>query len=819
MFNSAYMISGICINKRLIACIAILLSATPLLSQNNDKQPAKIKSDSIIISKLADSVKAKLKFSDTSVALLLRKTEEVTQMFNTSKSLLQRGFDTADISSELPGIQEMLENISNNYNNPRLLNLRGLKNTKTLLTDNSDKLQLWQKKLFGYSDQLTSISSKLNAVVKDSTFRNLPEDTTLQNLYLKQIRSLTKEWQSIDSINKKSMLKIGLMQNNVANAFIRNNQLSDETNYHIKNFTKQLWHPEEKVIWKARTGDYEGSLGSIANHSTYITKKILSYYIENNPEDFIIEFLLAVLLFAWVIVNIKKIKKNPEDAQTIFSNAPNVSKHPVIAAIVVVFTLVPFLFNDPPPSFIILTWTVLSVLYTRILWKDYNNRQKKIWLTFLFLFIIYNSLNLLLKSTFIERWSQIGIDIFSVLFALYVIKNYKEELTLFTKYGTLILYLFIILIFIGFICNVSGCFILSKYFSSSAAFAVISAQAFFICIKIIVEFVYLHYEAYKKQSKLVAYFEFNKIKQGLINTLTVIAWLGWFAVLAKNLNFYDILFDGAEGLLFKQRKLGNITFDFWSIFIFGLIIWLSTFISKLILILFGNKGEISPGQKSRWGSSVILIRLFVLGVGIMLAFAASGIPLDKITIIIGALGVGIGFGLQNIVNNLVSGVILALERPIQVGDKIEVDTKYGTVKEIGIRSSKLLTNDGSEVIIPNGDLLSKHIVNWTLSNNYKRLELTVGVGYGSNLKQVKELLLQVLKDQKSIERIPEPLVFTDELGDSSINFKLYFWCDLYQASSIKSEALQSIYDKLNEHSIEIPFPQMDVHLKGEGGES
>ena len=135
----------------------------------------------------------------------------------------------------------------------------------------------------------------------------------------------------------------------------------------------------------------------------------------------------------------------------------------------------------------------------------------------------------------------------------------------------------------------------------------------------------------------------------------------------------------------------------------------------------------------------------MITVGFFLAVSASKFPLDKITIIISAFGIGIGFGLQNIVNNLVSGLILAFEKPIQIGDIIEVDTRSGTIKEIGIRSSKLATSDGAEVIIPNGDLISHHVINWTLSNTNRRVELIVGVAYGSDIEKVKALFNQPAK--------------------------------------------------------------------------
>jgi small-conductance mechanosensitive channel len=343
---------------------------------------------------------------------------------------------------------------------------------------------------------------------------------------------------------------------------------------------------------------------------------------------------------------------------------------------------------------------------------------------------------------------------------------------------------------------------------------VISAQVLFSFVQITVEAFYLQYEAYKKNSRIIAYFEFYKIKDALVNFLNILAGIAWFFILSRNLNFYDEVYDWLAHFLNAERKIGQVSFSFGSILIFILIIWLSTVVSKLIVTLFGTSSEKTAGtKKTKWGSFLLLVRLAILGAGTLLAFAASGIPLDKLTIIIGALGVGIGFGLQNIVNNLVSGVILAFERPIEVGDAIEVGTRFGTVKEIGIRSSKLSTVEGSEVIVPNGDLLSQHIVNWTLSSHYRRIETIIGVDYSTNLQEATSILNDILATQKGVETIPAPLVLVHNFNASSVDLRLLFWSHIDTWVSVKSEVMLKIFDAFREHNIKIPFPQQDVHLK------
>jgi potassium efflux system protein len=201
-------------------------------------------------------------------------------------------------------------------------------------------------------------------------------------------------------------------------------------------------------------------------------------------------------------------------------------------------------------------------------------------------------------------------------------------------------------------------------------------------------------------------------------------------------------------------------------------------------------------------------------VGFLFAIAAAGVEMNKLAILLGALGVGIGFGLQNIFNNLVSGIILAFERPIQEGDIIEVGELWGTVKEIGIRASTVFTFDGAEVIVPNGNLISKELINWTLTNQQRRVEVTVGVKYGTDTEKVLAILRKVAAEHKEILKEPAPLALFTGFGESSLDFRLLFW--IPKADNrfiIHSELNVAVNNALKEAGIEIPFPQHDLHVR------
>jgi small-conductance mechanosensitive channel len=205
-----------------------------------------------------------------------------------------------------------------------------------------------------------------------------------------------------------------------------------------------------------------------------------------------------------------------------------------------------------------------------------------------------------------------------------------------------------------------------------------------------------------------------------------------------------------------------------------------------------------------------LLLLFVF----LIAVNAGGVELNKFTLLTGALGVGFGFGMQNIINNFVSGLILQFERPIHINDVLEVEGYTGKVTRIGVRSSTLQTPQGAEVIIPNGNFISGKVVNWTLSESMRRAELAVGVAYGTDPKMVLKFLLDAANKHESVLTEPQPMAYFVAFGDSALNFELHFW--VMQDSNwirVRSEIAMQVMKRLDEAGIEIPFPQRDLHLR------
>jgi small-conductance mechanosensitive channel len=193
------------------------------------------------------------------------------------------------------------------------------------------------------------------------------------------------------------------------------------------------------------------------------------------------------------------------------------------------------------------------------------------------------------------------------------------------------------------------------------------------------------------------------------------------------------------------------------------------------------------------------------------------VPLTAFAFVSGAVAIGVGFGAQNIINNFISGWILMWERPIRIGDFLEVGDDSGTVEAINTRSTRIRRTDGVHMLIPNSALLENTVVNWTLIDKQTRTIVRVGVAYGSPVKRVAELILQAAKEQEPILKEPAPQVIFDDFGDNALVFDVYFWVHAEAERNlreIRSDIRFRIVELFDEEDIVIAFPQRDVHLDG-----
>ena len=275
----------------------------------------------------------------------------------------------------------------------------------------------------------------------------------------------------------------------------------------------------------------------------------------------------------------------------------------------------------------------------------------------------------------------------------------------------------------------------------------------------------------------------------------------------------------AKVINYPLFKLGENTITLKSLLVLGiffvLVIVLEKVVRERVVMRIFEKTEFPEALE--YGIARILGYLFMV-IGFYMAFQFVGIDLSSLAFIAGAVGVGIGFGLQNIINNFVSGIIIFAEQPIAIGDRIEVSGIAGRVKKISLRSTTVVTNDNITMIVPNGDFISQTVTNWSHGDPKVRIRIPIGVAYGTDTALVERLLLEVAEENRKTLKDPEPSVFFTAFGESSLDFELAVWTSEMAKSPRRfiSNINFAIDQKFREHDIEIPFPQRDLHVRSGG---
>lgn len=297
--------------------------------------------------------------------------------------------------------------------------------------------------------------------------------------------------------------------------------------------------------------------------------------------------------------------------------------------------------------------------------------------------------------------------------------------------------------------------------------------------------------------------------------LRALAFLIWLLVTLEVLSLRRPLFELIRGVLTARLVVGSLEISLGNVLAFGVTVWAAFLLSRFVRFVLEE--DVYPRLTLARGvpyAVSTMLNYAILVVGFFLAVAAMGIDMTRFTILAGAFGVGLGFGLQNIFNNFVSGLIVLFERPVKVGDSIQMSEASGTVKRIGIRASVISAWNGSDVIVPNGKLISESVTNWTLLSGLRGVAIKVGVAYGTDPRRVIELLKGVADSHEMVASDPQPEAIMTEFGEDSLNFELRAWTyHTGRWEQIRSDLAVAVNSVFAAEGISMPYPQRDLHLR------
>ena len=785
--------------------MAIAFTPEGFAQQTKKKKSKALRENERKLKHTRDSLLQTLSTTDTSINSRLQKIEQYITTFTQLNNTLAEGLDTTEICQQLPQVSKRLIRIQALANTKKSSTLRYLFVLRDNLDHVQDKLDEWQVSLDDINTKLIQNQHDILKFTADSLIKRVPADSALKITFLAQRDKAKAAWHKTDSSNRSALLKINLLQNKVGVAYTSILDESDQIDAKIKKFANRAISGEFGYIWQVDPA--YNDLDSALNGTVNLNNTQVYYFIKNESSTLLIGLLLFVLVCGWIFyIKIRSLQAD-EHPENVLDHPNYIYKRPLIASLLVATAITPYFYNHPPVAFLE-SFFLVTIILVLILMRNHARSLFYFLLQLFFLTILYSLSNILIQVTNLDRFVILGLSIASIIIAVLYNKKVKKEPGGHLPHTLLVIKVFIAMQVLSIILNIIGRFSLAKIVGITAVFNLWLLIILYLIVQVIIQGLFLQFHSKRDENSIVSWIDYTILQKKFRGVLNTFAALLWLFFLLQNLNIDDWAHDYVLNFLNQTRTIGGATFNFGGFVIFAIVIWLSTLISRVISYFYDvsaqHVNDLSVLKKKN-RASTLLIRIGVFTVGFVLAVAASGFPIDKLTIIFSAFGVGIGFGLQNITNNLVSGMILAFEKPIQIGDIIEVDGKSGTVQEIGIRSSKLATSEGSEVIIPNADMISHHVENWTLNNSNRRIQILISAAYGSDIQKVKQMLTDMLCNRDDIMTTPGPSVFVNNITDKSVDFRILFWAaDLSTSNTLRSKVLSDIYEAFNKEGIIIP---------------
>ena len=375
--------------------------------------------------------------------------------------------------------------------------------------------------------------------------------------------------------------------------------------------------------------------------------------------------------------------------------------------------------------------------------------------------------------------------------------------------------LLITVLLVGLLAAMAGYARLARLLTPGIFLGGVVALAMFACLRVSAGLVAVALRVWPLRSLQMVQHHRDLLERKIYRLLV---WGAVFSGLFRYLNYLGLLdnvWSFGQALLTTKLERGTISISLGNVVEFLLTVWLAYLLSRFLRFVLQEdvypRIDLAPGLSYATSS---LLNYVILALGFVAGLGVLGVDFSKVSVLAGAFGVGIGFGLQSIVNNFVSGLILLFERPIHVGDTVDVGNNLqGTVRRIGIRASVIHTGAGADIIVPNSHLVTDRVTNWTLSDRLRRVDLPIGVNYGADPKKVIALLEQVARAHKDVLQEPAPRALFMAYGDSSINFELRVWPSQFnQAAQVKSDLASAVYDAVSAAGMSFPFPQREVRV-------
>jgi len=747
-----------------------------------------------------------------------RVLEDVKLLASQSRSFLHKGFDSLSVDQ---GLKELvaLHDIAKDgvfENKGSAQSSRNLTVTFNILNALSIEVRSLKRDIDRYQDRLTNYQLELDSLSNDPALFVISKDSANLARYLGRIRvialeiapitlKLAERINGVHELQNKINLELARLESDMEEVLYYQNRLSNRTIG--RNFVN-IWVPSK----------FERPMNEILYFS-FVKAKLLYFYYLRAHLGKLFFFFLGTLI---VVIYVHVLRRKINDENVI--QASLLLHRPLLSGLTIGLCVMQFIFPTPPFVFTITILTIASIFLSLVFRPAITGYWMKVWLSILTLFIFAGLDNLVLQPSRLERWLILVIAALACLVGLLALCHKKRRDEIKERWILFPIAFMVFLEFASIILNLFGRFNLSKVLLVAGLTNAVVFILFLWVIRLVNEGLQLASSVYQKQERRLFYINYNRVGKRAPAFFYAVLIVGWFVLFGRNFYEFRFLADPLRDFLETGHRLGNYQFSVNNLLVFLFIMVCATVLSKIVSYFAADsqweKKDGAAQNKFRLGSWILLVRITIIVIGFFLAFSALGIPVQQIGIILGALGVGIGFGLQTLVNNLVSGLIIAFEKPVNVDDLIEIGGRSGKVKSIGFRSSVIATAEGADLIMPNGDLLNAHVMNWSQGGAKKRLCIRLEVKYGVDLERVTQLLKKIMDEDEQILSSGGTAVQFAQVNSQAVVVELYFWVRISKdGGSVKSGLLTKIYNAFADEGIDMALPIQQVILNQTNSET
>ena len=756
-----------------------------------------------------------------SVTEVPKKIEEVTNYLNDLESIIVPASEIVKIETTYVDFNESMKELKSEADLDKLDEkfTRSLKDLRQRWGAKHKQVLEWQKIIEDRSTNLDEEKAKFENIKATwkRTYDNAKKEKAPEDL-LKSIRNIQTQLtlKGKDLIKRSNTLLS--YQSRIAEVNIELSNIVVKLDDALNLRRTEIFTRDAPPLWAIVIESPDTvSLTNQVEDIWVLYKRSVSDFIETESDKLIYDLLVFILFFLFVY-GLKYFSRSIEAEDSAVKFAVKLLDRSLAVSLLIFLIFSSLLYTDAPDVLKSLIKITMLIPLLRILSHIINPLLKAPLYGLSILYVLNQFQDIAVIDSFLGRLILLLLTILAIAGLIWIIrskvfeKSFEGKKALgYVSFGNRAALTLISFALIG---NILGYVSLANLLVSGTLNIIYIAILLFTAVAVLNALIILFLKTKPAQKLRVVQYQHEKIQltsRKIIRLAAIILWLG---TVLNSYNVYDPVLVWLSETLNRKWEIGSFSIAIVNVLIFIFSIWAAVIISRTVR--FFLEGDILPRLKLPRGvpgaiSSLTTYSILVLG--IIVALFGIGLDLSKLTILVGALGVGIGFGMQDLVNNFISGLILIFERPIQVGDAVSVADISGRVQSIGIRSSIIRNWSGADIIVPNGHLISNKLTNWTMTDQLRRIEIKVGVMYGSDVNKVMEILLNCAKGNQKILTRPAAYVLFQDFADSYLEFELRCWTSNYTDwIEIRSDLRVAINNSFEKEGIVIPFPQRDLHI-------